>query len=216
MITNIIMMNIKNIFITTGISVLFGVYSIYNILEYLRILNNHRVKQINSLQHLVNDTNKKYNDLHVQHVELQKKYDELSVSYEHINQEVITLKIKLIELQENKLVEIEINGNNDNNNDNSNNDNISESTPSIICDELCHFNLEIPRINMETMNSVNNIDCDDIDVEFVESLNLEYDCNNTEVSSVCDSEKSSIKTRSRSTSITEINWATLTKKFLFG
>jgi predicted nuclease with TOPRIM domain len=206
MITNIIMMNIKNLFITTGISVLFGVYSIYNILEYLRILNNHRVKQINSLQHQVNDTNKKYNDLQIKHIELQKNYNELSISYEHINKELHMLQIKLLELQENKIDETYINSNNT----------LSESTPSIICDELCHFNSEIPRVHMETMNAINDINVDDIDVEFVESLNLEYECNNTEVSSLCGSEKSSIKSRSRSTSITEINWGGLAKKFLFG
>jgi hypothetical protein len=203
MITNIIMMNIKNLFITTGISVLFGVYSIYNILEYLRILNNHRIKQINSLQHVVSDTNKKYNDLQIKHIELQKNYNELLISYENINKEVNMLHIKVLELQENKIDEIDINTNNTS----------SESTPSFICDELCHFNSEIPRLHMETMNSIN---VDDIDVEFVESLNLEYDYNNTEVSSLCGSEKSSIKTRSRSTSITEINWGGLAKKFLFG
>lgn len=196
------MINIKNIFITTGISVLFGVYSIYNILEYLRILNNHHVKQINSLQHLVNDTKKKYNDLQVQHVKLKKKYDKLSVSYENINKEVTVLKIKLIELQETKLVEIKIQ---------SDNDNVSESTPNIICDELCHFNLDIPKINMETINSIDNVECYDMDVVFFEYLNLEYDCNNVEVSSLYDSEKSSIKTSSKSTSVKEINWIGLVK-----
>ena len=204
MITNIIMMNIKNLFITTGISVLFGVYSIYNILEYLRILNNHRIKQINSLQHVVSDTNKKYNDLQMKHNELQKNYNELLISYENINKEVNMLHIKLLELQENKIDEIEI--------DINTNHTSSASTPSFICDELCYFNSKIPRLHMETMNSIN---VDDIDVEFVESLNLEYD-NNTEVSSLCGSEKSSIKSRSRTTSITEINWGGLTKKFLFG
>jgi predicted nuclease with TOPRIM domain len=205
MITNIIMMNIKNLFITTGISVLFGVYSIYNILEYLRILNNHRVKQINSLQHLVNDTNKKYNDLHIKHTELQKNYTELSINYQHINKELNMLHIKLLELQENKINEIDIN-----------NDNTDPIVPGLYCDELCHFNSEIPRVNMETMNAINDINVNDIDVEFIESLSLEYECNNTEVSSLCGSEKSSIKSRSRSTSITEINWGGLAKKFLFG
>jgi hypothetical protein len=207
MITSIIMMNTKNIFIPTGISILLAVYSIYNRLEYLKELNNHRIKQINRQQHLVNDTNKKYNDLQVQHLTLQKMYDELSISYNHINQENITLKIKLIELQENKLAEIEIN---------SDNKNVSESTQSINCDELCHINLDVPKVNMEKMNTINNIDSYDIDSEFIESINLDYECNNTEVYSVCDSEKSSIKNSSRSTSVTEINLGRLAKKFLFG
>lgn len=201
------MMNIKNIFITTGISVLFGVYSIYNILEYLRVLNNHRLKQINSLQQLVSDTNKKYSDLQVKYVELQKNHHELSVSYEKINMEIHLLNIKINELQENKTIDINLT---------TLQDNISDKmsdTINLVCDELCDLNTEIPRIHMETMNSIN----DDIDDEFVESLSLDYDCSESgEVSSLGNSEKGSIKSRSRSTSVTEINWTNLTKKFLFG
>lgn len=209
MFTTTIMMNIKNIFITTGISVLFGVYSIYNILEYLRILNNHRVKQINSLRHLVNDTNTKYKDLKMKHDELHKNYNELSTNYEKINKEINLLNIKIAELQENKMkdnaTDIDIYTNN-----------ISYPeipTPNIICDELCNLNNEIPRVHMETMNAI----VDDIDEEFVESLYLDYESGvNSELSSLCNSEKNSIKSRSRSTSVTEINWGNLTKKFLFG
>ena len=104
MFTNIIMMNIKNIFITTGISVLFGVYSIYNILETLRVLNNHHIKQINSLKHLLSDTKKKYNNL-------QKNHDELVVNYEQINKEIYLLNIKICELQENKTTNINLDTN---------------------------------------------------------------------------------------------------------
>jgi predicted nuclease with TOPRIM domain len=202
MFTTIIMMNIKNIFITTGISVLFGVYSIYNILEYLRILNNHRVKQINNLQHLVNETNTKYKNL-------QMKYHELSSNYEEINKEINLLNIKIAELQENKMKDtatnIDIYTNNSSYPENL--------TLNIICDELCNLNNEIPRVHMETMNSIN----DDIDEEFVESLYLDYESGvNSELSSLCNSEKGSIKSRSRSTSVTDINWGNLTKKFLFG
>lgn len=212
MFTTIIMMNIKNIFITTGISVLFGVYSIYNILEYLRVLNNHRVKQINSLQHLVNDTNTKYKDLQMKHDELQKNYNELSTNYEKINKEINLLNIKIIELQENKMkdiaattTDIDIYTNNSSYHENP--------TPNIICDELCNLNNEIPRVHMETMNAIVH----DIDEEFVESLYLDYESGvNSELSSLCNSEKGSSRSRSRSTSVTEINWGTLTKKFLFG
>ena len=204
MIINITMANTNKLFITTGISVLFGVYSIYNILEYLRILNNHRVRQLNSLKHQINHTNKKYNDLQIKHIELQKIYNDLSISYERINKELHILRIKLLELKENKMDDINSN----------NNDNLSESTSNIICDELCQFNSEIPTVNTETMNSTIDINVDDIDVEFVESLNLDYDCN-TEVS--CGSKKSSANnSRTRSVSITEINWVGIAKKMLFG
>ena len=210
MFTTIIMMNIKNIFITTGISVLFGVYSIYNILEYLRLLNNHRVKQINSLQHSLNDTKKKYNDLQIKYIELHQNYNDLSISHEQINKEIHILNMKIVELQENKMVDIDIT---------STTNSIPDNTSIIICDEFCNLNNDIPRIHMGTMNALaNDID---VDEEFVESLSLEYDCSeNGELSSLCNSEKGSIissnNVRSRSTSITEINWGSLTKKFVFG
>lgn len=215
MFTTIIMMNIKNIFITTGISVLFGVYSIYNILDYLRALNNHRVKQINRLQQLVNDTNKKYSDLQVKYVELQKNHTELCVSYEKINIEIHLLNIKINQLHENKTIDINLTTFQDNTCDKISN------TANLVCDELCDLNTEIPRIHMETMNSIN----EDIDDEFVESLSFislqDYDCSESgEVSSLDNSEKGSIKScnivRTRSKSVTDINWTNLTKKFLFG
>lgn len=211
-INNIIMINIKNLFITTGITLLFGGYSIYNILEYLRILNNYRVKQINSQQQHVNDINKKYDDLQIKYIELQTNYNELSIKYENINKELHILQIKVLELQKNKINETYIYCN----------DILSKSTPSIICDELCYFNSKIPRLHMETMgaindiNDINNINVNDIDTEFVESLNLEYNCNNRELSSVCETEKSSIKSKTRCTSITENNWGGLATKILFG
>ena len=40
------MLTFKNI--TTGISILFGVYSMYNIFEYLRIIERYRLKKTNN------------------------------------------------------------------------------------------------------------------------------------------------------------------------
>ena len=225
------MMNIKSIFITTGISVLFGVYSIYNLLEYLRVLNNDRVKQITTMQQLVNQTNKKYNELRIKYSELQKSYSDLSMDNERINSEITSLNFKIMELQYNKPIDITIGCSRNNSSINN-----FESKNDIVCDELCILNNEIPRIHMETMdkmitmpakeqmNSEVNVLLNDIDEEFIDSLSLEYDCNeyreltynNSKLSSSCNSEKNSIKSRSRSTSITDINWGALTKNFLFG
>ena len=64
---------------------------------------------------------------------------------------------------------------------------------------------------MENINSIN------IHEEFVESLFLEYDYLETgEASSLSNSEKCPIKSRTTDKSMTEINWTNLTKKFLFG
>ena len=89
MIITIIMMNIKSIFITTGITVLFGVYSVYNILEYLRELNNFRVKQIIDLKHLADEYNSNYHNLLVKHTDLKQQYDDLMHRYKNVELEMI-------------------------------------------------------------------------------------------------------------------------------
>jgi hypothetical protein len=75
--------------------------------------------------------------------------------------------------------------------------------------------------NNDDINDDNNDDInDDINDEFVESLSLYYDCSEDEqVSSLGNSENCSIKSSTRSTSISasalEINWTNLSKKILF-
>lgn len=199
-------MNIKNIFITTGISVLFGVYSIYNILEYLRLLNNERVKQIKNIQILSEETNKKYSELQIQYLELQKKYTELSIDCNKMKEDINILKDKIIQLQDNKNIDIK---------NYTSNDYLTsllslpiniESSDNAICDELCNFNNDIPRVHMETMS----INYENADSEFIDLLSLD---NQIEESI---KNKDNVLSRSRSTSVTDINWSTLTKKFLFG
>lgn len=216
---NNIIMNIKSLFITSGISFIFGMYSVFNILEYLRVLNNQNVKQIHNLQTQLDDTNKKFNDLNIKDIELQKMYDELLVNYERINEELTYVNIQVSELQEHKFVSINIPSNSYSStkpeiviNDNT----ICDNT---ICEHLCNLN-NVPKNLMETM--LENYTT--IDDEFVESLSFAYDCdettelfnNNTEPLFMCNSEKNSIKPIPRSVSVTEINWEGLFKKFLFG
>ncbi len=105
---NIIMMNIKSIFMSSrvveipgisgisGISLLFGIHSIYNVLEYLRILNNNRAKQINNVQELLQKTRTKCN-------ELQENYNNLYINFQQVNKEINVLKLKIFELQNAKV-----------------------------------------------------------------------------------------------------------------
>lgn len=215
------MMNLKNIFITTGLSILFGVYSIYNIIEYLKFMEKHRNKQINSLQDIINDTNKRYVDLNSKYIILQQKYDNLSVNYDKTNQEIVILNLKIIQLRNNNYEQENVNMDMDMSEIGQVspvNTIIGSDDSSIICDELCDMNNSIPRIHMETMSSMHD---SSIDPEFMESLYLDYtndqlNSNNTNLSSSCNSEKNSVRSRSRSTSVTDINWTGLTKKFFFG
>ena len=206
------MMNIRHIFITTGISVLFGVYSIYHIIEYLKIMHNTRTKEISDLKTYINDINTKYINLH-------SKYDILENEIIKTNNEVSKLQLQISELHNlsnniENIIEQDIP---------SEIVSIMDTDESIICDEKCDLNVDIPRLHLETMNSNNA----DIDPEFMESFSsVEYDhfqntyinTNNLEGSiHSISSYHNSIKTsRSRSGSLTDINWTGLTKKFLFG
>ena len=96
--------------------------------------------------------------------------------------------------------------------------------------------MSIPKVKLETMNSIieNNFE----DNNIINNLNevfdekLDYDCveilNITDINilnvspcsskknSLTNSEKNSSSIRSRSSSISDINWSGLTKKILFG
>ena len=205
------MVNMKHIFITTGISVLFGVYSIYNIFEYIRLIHNNRTKRILDLtEFLFNNINDKYENL-------QSKYEDMKNEFIK-SQEDTKLLVSIIEklqILQNKV------GTSEEENFKSEtvsiidtNESIIDTNESIICDEICDLNDNIPRIHMETMTSnINN--------EFIELSNADYEAFHNMAISL-NKDKNSINSelnkcsRSRSASLTEINWVGLTQKFLFG
>jgi hypothetical protein len=77
------MTHINKMYISTGISILFSVYSIYNIIDYLKTLNS----TITELSNLLSITTKKYKDSQIKYNELQKKYNDLLNKYELIIKE---------------------------------------------------------------------------------------------------------------------------------
>ena len=81
------MLTFKNI--TTGISILFGVYSIYNIFEYLRIIERYRLKKTNNFY----KDKTKYDELQLKYTNLQKKYENLINEYQKIKGENIILNV---------------------------------------------------------------------------------------------------------------------------
>ena len=85
------MVNIKNIVVTSSISILFSFFSIHNLLEYYRILNAYYIRQINLLQLLLNKTILQYDDLN-------QKYIQLKQNNENNMQEIEILKHKIFQL----------------------------------------------------------------------------------------------------------------------
>lgn len=170
---------------------LFGLNTIYNILEYLRALNNNRINQIKHLQELLNNTNKKCNDL-------QNKYDILYSNFQELNTKMDSLNVKMIEIELNdsKMDELNIETN-------------------VLYRDLFDASTAI---TSEINKREHEHNSEDINNEFIESLSLDYDYD-----SACEDNARTfsddcniVRTRTRSTSLTEFNWTTLAKKFFLG
>jgi hypothetical protein len=187
--------------ITTGISLIFGIYSFYNILTQLQILNNNHKEKINNhkenldnikyLVYLINVTNKLCNDLQIKHKKILTKYNDLFINYEQINKKIRILNNKMIELQDNKMIELQ-----DNKMIELQDNKMIELQDNEL-NIIIKNNIEIDEVSIDSINC-DELDKELIDNEFIESLSLEYD---SQISSV---------------SSTENNWATSTKKFFFG
>jgi predicted nuclease with TOPRIM domain len=212
-------MNIKNIFITTSLSVMFGYYSIYNIFNYLHDIKD-KLNEITILEKKLEETT--------------NKYKELSFEFTNITCEINILSKKVIEL-ENKHFLFYSNYNfvnsiysspedilfvdKDNDTTHYDSDNVNtDETSSSVFNELNDANLD-------------HVNFDDIDLELshenIEKKNiLDYDCieiiNDLEKNSIkltpCSSRNSfaSLDNKPRSSSVSDVNWSGLTKKFLFG
>jgi hypothetical protein len=210
-------MNIKNIFITTGISVLFGFYSFYNILEYINGIDRLYMYKISELQIKLEESN--------------NKYKSLETEYMIINKELIKLYDIVKELErKNEILDTFFTSNN--NVDTSYEEEFNTSLNNQpICDEHCDLNSMIPKVRKETMSSIdilNSIFETDqkesgiLDMSCVEIIN-DISTNSLKLSP-CSNRRNSFSSpeipqvtlRPRSLSVTELNWAGLTKKFLFG
>ena len=167
---------------------LFGLNTIYNILEYLRTLNNNRLVKIKNLEKLLNNTNNKCN-------ELQNNYDILYNNFQQLNTKINNLDFKICELNDTNIDELNIETNN-----------IYRGLY-----EVSHTT----NITSEIHIKENEPNSEDINNEFIESLSLDYDYNENIDSKKTFGDDCNI-VRTRSTSLTEFNLVVLAKKFFFG
>ena len=192
-------MSLKNIFITGSLSLLLGFYSIYNLIQYLKTIEKTMKEQNNNLRNEIMQNNKKYMILHLKMNALDTKYNAIFYTLEQ-------LKENLNKMETDKEQDLKQDVKSE-----SRDDIISETSfytkGSIICDDLCDFNIDIPRpkIQMETSNAINNDDIlsNVVDDHFSEE-NVSRKTNKTD------------EIRSRSNSISDISWTGITKKFIFG
>ena len=216
-------MNVKHIFITTSISVIFGVYSMYNIFDYLKHLKNDYINKIIILEEKLEESN--------------KKYIELKIDFTNITSEINILSNKIIELENTNFSRYSYYNFTDSNYNSSDNilfidENINPTDESNEL-QMIEPNLSMKEIELFAYNIFDdvNLELSEENVENVEKVEkttfLDYDCieiiNDFEKNSIkftpCSSRKNSFSNSeiiSRSSSVSEVNWSGLTKKFLFG
>ena len=204
-------MNINNLLIKTKIVEFYWIpllFGLYNVFDCLHKLNNYYKKKITKLQVLLNDTNKKHN-------ELQQKYNQLYAEFQELN------------LKFNKLNSKEIN------------EFTIETETNIVYRDLCEHNssnsLSIdqsinPFIDPSNILSINDIvisplnNNNDITSEFIDSLSLDYNYNETYFDNNKNTSNLNINTNlntntnsnSNSNPNPNPNWSTVTKRFFFG
>jgi len=76
-----LMVGIKNIIFTSGISLFFGFYTLYNIFYYVKIMEGKTIVFSTSMLDKYNDLVKKYDELNDKYVDLQHSYDSLQKKY---------------------------------------------------------------------------------------------------------------------------------------
>ena len=231
-------MNIKTIFVSTTLSILFGIYSIYGLINYLEKmdkLEKYYKDEIDYLKKQMTNINEKYH-------ETNKKCNDLLVELNSTKDKIDTLSNNIIKIKTNKIELLDCH---------SDNPIYYDSSLEQIMEDniICNAIVDIPKINLEVIklcdnviydsddnnnenyqdsddtddyksphnsilstinDGINGVELDNLNKKFIEENEfeiLEDDCSNNE---------HIIKSRSRGTSISDINWAAVTKKFIFG
>jgi hypothetical protein len=76
-----LMVGIKNIIFTSGISLFFGFYTLYNIFYYVKIMEGKTIVLSTSILDKYNDLLKKHEELNDKYIDLQHRYDNLQKKY---------------------------------------------------------------------------------------------------------------------------------------
>ena len=230
MYSNNIIMSIKNVFITSGMTFLFGVYSLYNILDYLNnidMIYNHKLLD---LQRKLDETDEHYNNLYVDFIQIKNEVDFLSS------------KIVIIEkkLTERPLYCFSPNFDYYESSEDDKKSNESKNTIRITSENKnseSNIMLLIETVDKhvdkhDDKNIDKNVDDKNVDDEDVNKI-TEYDCvdmvniadiNTIQVSD-CSSRKNSLTNskfkkeplyKSKSAYLSDVNWTGLMKTFLLG
>ena len=225
-----IIMSIKNVFITSGMTFLFGVYSLYNILDYINNIDLIYNQKLLDLQRKLDETDKHYNNLYVDFIKIKNEVDFLSS------------KIVIIEkkLTERPLYCFSPNFDYYESSEDDKKSNESKNTIRITSENKnseSNIMLLIETVDKhvdkhDDKNIDKNVDDKNVDDEDVNKI-TEYDCvdmvniadiNTIQVSD-CSSRKNSLTNskfkkeplyKSKSAYLSDVNWTGLMKTFLLG
>ena len=226
------MMNFKTLIISTSLSVFFGIYSIYGLMLYLEKLyesEKYYKSEIDTLKKAIININNKYDETNKKYNETNKKYYNLLIDFQKINRDINILSNNITNLETNKIELINCVSS-------SMYDTSLEDIMEDITDKnnvICNAKLETPKINIGLINLINHNNEElTKDVEELRKVKenvpiivkndnmynivLENDNGFEILENAHSNNEHIIKSRSRGTSISEINWAEVTKKFIFG
>lgn len=200
----LVSMSFKNIFITGGLSIIFGVYSLYSLINYLNTIKENQTKELMLLKGLIVKTNKKYNDLEHKYFQIVSVIEKTTNEIISLNQKLILLEGRLETHVSNIVIE-EGEGVSD--------DIVSETSyykmDPTVCNDLCEFNKRFPKLHFESESDSDNvsenikIDTVRIDHNYVSSKYDDNDVNNNTNSTIYTSKDNDI-------------WSGITKKIFFG
>lgn len=194
------MLNIRHILTTTAISILFGVYSIYNVIEYIKINDKNVNIKISKLSKQIDRADGKASDMNLKYALLHKKCSDMHVEIIKLHKIIDVLKSELEKHNNEKKVSNELVIMND---DNEHHLHLLVETEEVICDEVCEAN-KVFDLTKQTMFSITDDKLNQHDYETV-SVDL------SDTSSI-----TSATTRTRTPSLSEINWLGLARKFIVG
>jgi len=216
-----IIMSIKNVFITSGMTFLFGVYSLYNILDYINNIDLIYNQKLLDLQRKLDETDKHYNNLYVDFIKIKNEVDFLS-------SKIVIIEKKLTErplycfspnfdYYESSEDDKKSNESNESKNTiriTSENNNLESNIILLI--ETVDKNVDDKNVDDEDVNKITEYDC-------VDMVNI-ADINTIQVSD-CSSRKNSLTNskfkkdplyKSKSAYLSDVNWTGLMKTFLLG
>ena len=225
MYSNNIIMSIKNVFITSGMTFLFGVYSLYNILDYINNIDLIYNQKLLDLQRKLDETDKHYNNLYVDFIKIKNEVEFLSSKIVIIEKKLterplycFSPNFDYYESSEDDKKSNEskntIRITSENNNLESNIILLIETVDKNIDKNIDDKNVDDKIFDDEDVNKITEYDC-------VDMVNI-ADINTIQVSD-CSSRKNSLTNskfkkeplyKSKSAYLSDVNWTGLMKTFL--